>query len=177
MRLHLIVALMFLGIASIAVGQTTGTTAVQVNVGSEAAITITNGTTTLTEGGTAFSTFTGTTNFSYQMRTTQTSGSGSIVLKVTSDFSPTGGPSVANPPSAGDTLTYTCTAGTNGAGATYCSGSQTASTSSTTSVMTTGADKHSNPTDTGSVSWVLVNDPKYKTGSYSSTVTFTISAS
>jgi hypothetical protein len=44
-------------------------------------------------------------------------------------------------------------------------------------VLTLATDKHStSPGDSGAVNWTLVNDPKYKTGSYTSTVTFTISA-
>jgi hypothetical protein len=96
---------------------------------------------------------------------------------VTSDFSPANGPSVGSPLTAGDKLTYTCT-GSGGSSPTPCSSAQTASTTSSTSVLTFSTDAHSNaaPGDNGAVSWALVNDPKYKTGSYTSTVTFTISA-
>lgn len=159
-----------------ALGQATGTTTVTVTIGAEATISITNGTTNLT-AGTTFGNFTGTTNFTYQIRTTQSGGSGSVTLKVTSDFSPAGGPSVAAPPSPADKLTYTCT----GSGPSVpgpCATAQTASTTTSTPVLNFGADAHSNasPGDNGAVSWTLVNDPKYKTGAYSATVTFTISA-
>jgi hypothetical protein len=178
-KLSLISILATLVFSSMAVAQATatGTTSITVTIGAEATISITNGSTPLTESGTSFSTFTGTTNLTYQVRTSQTSGSGSVTLKVTSDFSPANGPSVGSPPSAGDTLTYTCTA-SGGSGPTACSSSQTASIANSTSVLTVGADKHSTSpgSDSGTVSWTLVNDPKYKTGTYTSTVTFTISA-
>ena len=154
---------------------TTGTTSVQVTVASEAAIRIDTATTNLTTSGTIFNNYTGTTNFTYKVRTTKVGGTGTVTLQVTSDFSPAGGPSVATPPTAGDTLAYTCTVAAPG---TACTGSQTASTTGATSVATFGADAHSLQAGTGgnSVSWTLTNDPVYKTGSYSSTVTFTISS-
>ena len=156
-------------------GTPTGTTTVSVTIGPQAGLTITNSSTPLTPGGSNFSSFSGTTGLSYFVRTSQTGGSGSITLKVTSDFSPTGGPSVASPASPGDALTYTCTVASPG---TACTGSQTASTTSQTNLALFGVDAH---TATGgsnaSVNWTLANDPKYKTGTYNSTVTFTISAS
>jgi hypothetical protein len=151
----------------------TGSTTVSVTIAPEAAISIGTPTTTLTSS-TVFGAFTGTTNFTYKIRTTHSGGAGNIQLQVTSDFSPTNGPSVGTPPSAGDTLAYTCTVT---APATSCSGSITSSTSAATSVATFGANATSAVAgNTGSTSWTLTNDPKYKTGSYSATVTFTISA-
>jgi hypothetical protein len=48
-------------------------------------------------------------------------------------------------------------------------------------VVTFGADAHStggaSASDAGSVTWSLTNDPVYKTGTYTATATFTISAS
>ena len=152
----------------------TGTTTVSVTIGSEAAIQINTATTTLTTASTTFAPYTGTTNLTYKIRTTQGSGTGAITLRVTSDFSPTGGPSVASPPTAGDLLQYTCTVASPG---TACSGAQTASTGSDTSVGTFGADSRSAAAgNSGSVAWTLTNDPVYKTGTYTATVTFTISA-
>ncbi len=151
----------------------TGNSTVSVTVGAEADFT-TVGNATLTTAGSTFLAYTGTTAFTYKIRTSQTTGSGAITLKITSDFSPTGGPSVASPPTAGDTLSYTCSVASPG---TACSGSQTASTSSETSVATFGADAHSSASgDSGSVSWSLTNDPVYQTGTYSATARFTISA-
>ena len=169
-----VVLLLSASLAGAATVTATGTTTLSLTVSNEASITITNGTTTLAATGTVFNPYTGTTNFTYKIRTTQTSGSGSIQLEITTDFSGTGGPSVGTPPNAGDALTYTCTT----ASGTACSTAQTASTSAQTSVATFGADAHSVTVagDAGSVAWSLTNDPKYKTGSYTATATFTISA-
>lgn len=161
-------------------GTTTGTTTVSVAVAAEGALTIGTPTTTLTSTGTNFSSYTGTTSLTYFIRTTAASGTGSITLQVTSDFSPVGGPSVATPPTAGDALKYSCTVanpGNNGT-ATACTNPTTASTSSATNVASFGADARSLLAgNSGTASWTLSNDPKYKTGTYSATVTFTISAS
>jgi hypothetical protein len=155
-------------------GTTTGTTTVSVAVAAEAALTAITGTSTLASTGTNFSTYTGTTNLTYFIRTTPSTGSGSIVLKVTTDFAPTGGPSVGTPPTTGDALTYNCTVSTPG---TACTGPLTAKTSATTSVATFAADAHSTfAGNSASVSWSLTNDPLYKVGTYTATVTFTISA-
>jgi hypothetical protein len=44
-------------------------------------------------------------------------------------------------------------------------------------VATFQKDAHSTKTgDAGSVNWTLTNDPLYKTGTFSATATFTISA-
>lgn len=153
----------------------TGATTATVTVGAEGALTATSPT-NLTSVGTNFANYTGTTTITHFVRTTQSTGSGSITLKVTADFTPANGPSVGSPPSTGDKLAYTC--GVSGTG-TACTGSQTASTSSSTTVVTYGADAHTTTFpggDTAATTWTLANDPKYKTGSYSATVTFTISA-
>ena len=158
-------------------GSGTGTTTVSVTVGAEAALNVTNSSTPLTSSGTNFTNFTGSTGLTYFIRTSQSSGSGSVTLKVTSDFSPANGPSVTTPPSTGDKLAYTCSVSGTG---TACSSSQTASTGSSTTVITFGVDNHTTTFpggDTATASWTLTNDPKYKTGSYTATVTFTISAS
>ena len=173
----LVTALGLLLTASLAhaqLGAGTGTTSVSVAVAAEAALTAITGTSTLTSSGTNFSTYTGTTSLTYFIRTTPTSGSGSIVLKVTTDFAPTGGPSVASPPTGTDALTYNCTVSSPG---TACTGPLTAKTTATTSVATFGADAHSAfAGNSASVSWSLTNDPVYKVGTYTATVTFTISA-
>jgi hypothetical protein len=156
-------------------GTTTVTNNLQVTPVAEAALTIGATATTLTSPGTNFSNYTGTTNFTYFIRTSQTGGTGSIVLQVTSDFAPAGGPSVASP-ATGDALTYTCTVSSPG---TACTGSLTASTSGTTSVATFSAAAHSAKSgNSASVTWTLPNDPQYQTGNtYTATVTYTISAS
>jgi hypothetical protein len=147
-----------------------GTTTLSVTVGPEAAIRIDTASTSLTTSGATFGNpFTGTTNFTYKVRTTQAGGSGSLTLKVTSDFSPAGGPSAASGP-----LSYTCAVAGVG---TACATAQTASTAASTPVVSYGANaKSATAGDTGSVDWTLVNDPAYSTGTYSATVTFTISA-
>ncbi len=176
-KLFLTIAASALFVGSVARGQsfgTSGTTTVSVTVGAEASIRVDTATTNLTTTGTIFNDYTGTTSLTYKIRTTTSGGTGSITSKVTADFGPANGPSVASPPSAGDALTYTCTVS---APATPCSGAQTSSTTAETNVATFGANAHSAKAgNSGSVGWTLTNDPVYQTGSYSATVTFTISA-
>ena len=155
-------------------GGSTGTSSVSVAVAAEAALTVNTSTTTLSSTGTNFSSYTGSTSLTYFIRTTPTSGHGSIVLEVTTDFSPTGGPSVGSPPTSGDALTYNCTVSSPG---TACTGPLTAKTSSTTNVGTLGPDAHSTfAGNSASVAWTLTNDPVYKVGTYTATVTFTVNA-
>jgi hypothetical protein len=156
-------------------GTPTVTNQVSVTVGAEAGLTIGGAATALTTAGSNFSNYTGTTPFTYFIRTGKTAGSGFIKLQVTTDFAPTGGPSVATPLTAGDTLSYTCTVSSPG---TACSGSQTASTTSQTPVATFINDAHSTKVgNSATVSWALVNDPLYQTGTFTAVVTYTISAS
>ena len=125
--------------------------------------------------GTTFQSYTGTVTVSYWVRTT-TGGGGSVTLKAGSDFAPSGGPSV----SAGK-LTYACSGASLGTG---CSGTHTISTTSQTPVVTLpasactgggGACSSGDPNQV-SVGLVLTNSPAYKTGSYSTSLLFTISA-
>lgn len=178
--LGLAVVLM-LGAASAFAASANGTTNLNLTVANEANISITTANTTLSSGTTTFNDYTGTTNYVYQVRTTQSGGTGSITLEVTTDFSAGGGglPSVAVPATAGDALTFTCTAAVG----TACSTAQTASTSAAATAVTFGANAHAgNPGAVGtngaagSVSWDFTNDPKYPTGSYTAVATFTISA-
>jgi hypothetical protein len=139
-----------------------------VTIGAEAGFNITNGSTPLTATGSNFNQFTGTTGLTYSIRTTASGGGGSITLKVTTDFSPGGGPSVGSPPTAGDARTYTSPArGRLAPARRPLPPSATFATN-----VHTGAGG-----STASVNWSLTNDPKYKTGTYNATVTFTISAS
>jgi hypothetical protein len=137
---------------------------------------------TLTKSNTNFNSFVGTMTLSYRARTSQWSGQGAITVKATTDFTPAGGPSITRPPSAGDMFTYTCGGATLGAS---CAGAQTVSTTAATNVVTLGASactgggapcSSANP-NTANVTFTLTDDPKYKTGSYSTTLTWTISAS
>jgi len=164
-----LILLLFAGMA-----QAQGTTTLSVAVGPEAALTVTTGTTNMTTASTTFGApFTGTTNLSYQIRTTKSTGTGTLTLKVTTDFAGTGGPSVGTPPSTGDALTYTATVAAPGTAAT---GSQTASTSAATAFGTWGAGASSTKAgNSASVAWSLTDDPVYGTGTYTATVTFTIS--
>jgi opacity protein-like surface antigen len=176
-RLSILAVLAVLCMSSLSYAQfaSTGTTTLSVTVGTEAAIRIdTSATTLATSGGNFGNPYTGTTNFTYKVRTTQSGGSGAITLKVTTDFDGTGGPKVTPPPTAGDALTYSCTK--SGVG-TACTGPLTASTATDTNVVTFGANaKSAIAGDTGSVAWSLTNDPAYATGTYTATVTFTVSA-
>ena len=173
MKRLIIIACVLLAAASFALADNTTTLSVAVNA--EASLTVTTGTTDLTTTGTNFTVpFTGTTAFTYQIRTTKSGGSGAITAKVTTDFGPAGGPSVGTPPSTGDALTYSCTVSSP---ASSCTGSPTASTTTGTSVATFGSDARSTKAgNSGSVAWSLTDDPVYATGTYTAVVTFTISA-
>jgi len=154
-------------------GTTSPTNILSVAVAAEGALTISGtGTTNLTEAGN-FANYQGTTSMTYFIRTTETGGSGSITAKITADFSPTGGPSVATPPT-GDSLTYGCTVAAPG---TACTGPITALTTGTTTVATFSAAAHTTAAGkAASVAWTLTNDPGYKVNTYTATVTFTINA-
>jgi len=173
MKRILALASIMLFAASLSYAQTspTGTSTLSVNVGAEAAIVVTS-TTALTSGS-IFGDYTGTTGLTYYIRTVT---GGTISLEVTGDFACGGGPCVTTPPSAGDALTYVNTVSTPG---TAVVGTPlTASTSASTGVATFGAAVQSAKTgNSASVAWDLTNDPHYKAGPYSATVTFTISAS
>ena len=134
----------------------------------------------LTNTGTVFNAYVGSVTLQYRARTSSTGG-GTITAKATTDFTcSAGGPCIGTPPSAGDALTYTCSGATLG---TNCS-AQTVSTTAATNVVTipagacTGAGSPCNNAapNTVTVSLSLTDDPKYKTGSYSATLTWTISA-
>jgi hypothetical protein len=153
----------------------TGSTTVAVTIGPSAGLTVTNSSTPLTMSVSNPGVFTGSTLLTYYVRTSTTGGSGSITLKVTSDFSPSGGPSVAKPLSPGDGLKYTCSVSGPG---TACTGTQTSSTTAVTPIASFGTNAHTSPSgSTATTNWSLANDPLYQTGSYTATIIFTISAS
>lgn len=160
---------------SYAQGSSTGKATLNVTVGPEAGIVM--GTTTALTSSSTFADYTASTALTYYIRTSTT---GSITLQVTQDFACGGGPCVTTPPTSGDALTYTTSGqqpGTTGT-ATYYTTAQTASTGSATPVVGFGSSAQSAKTgNSTSVAWDLTNDPAYKAGSYSATVTFTISAS
>src|ERR1035441_7577730 len=135
-----VLAMLVLGIPGRAQGAT-GTTNVAVTVAVEASLTVT-GTSTLTESvvGAFAGNFTGTTALTYKVRTSKAGGSGTITAKVTTEFSPAGGPNVGTSGTSGDTLAYTCTVAASGTG---CTGSQTASLAASTPLATFGTDAKS----------------------------------
>jgi hypothetical protein len=160
------------GLAALANSVTAGQ-ALSANLGANAKLAVVQPNVTLLNAGAAFSDFTGAVTVQYKVRTTP-SGSSTLVVKATSDFSPANGPSIAN-----SDLTYTCSGATLGSG---CSGSQTVLTSSTTNVVTVGPAACSGPGCAGpnpnsvSISLTLANSPAFKTGSYTTSLTFSISA-
>jgi hypothetical protein len=124
---------------------------------------------TLAKADRIFGPFTGTLTVSYRARTVT---GGTMTLKVTTDFV-AGGPSAA----AGD-LQYACGAASLG---TACSGTITASTGSSTAVLTlpaaacTGASCGNADPNSLTLSFTLADRPAAKTGSYTAIVQFTIS--
>jgi hypothetical protein len=161
-------------------GTTAPTATVTVNVAPEAALTIQTAALTLTQAGSNFTDYAGTTNFTYFVRTTKVGGHGTITLSVTTDFSAGGGstPSVAAPPTATDFLYYTCTVGAANFGtATGCPGTVDSQFNTATNVATFVTDTRSAKAGAASsIIWGLSNDPLYQTGSYTATITFTIAA-
>lgn len=136
---------------------------VSVEVGPEASFVSTSATTTMSKANTTFGAYSGTTNFTYKIRTTTEGGTGAITVSVT-EFG-------ANGPVIAD-LAYTCTAGGLG---TACASTPALLTA--TPVVTFGADAHSaDAGNAGTAVWTLADRTAMKTGTYTSTATFTISA-
>ena len=161
-----------------------GTQTLNLDLQNAVKMVVTTPSVTLLASGTTFNDYVSQTavGVTYWIRTTPSSGSGGIVVQATTDFPcASGGPCIGTPPTAGDALTYTCSGATLG---TSCSGTQTVSTTSATNVVTGigagvctgggGACSSAIP-NTVNLNFRLTNDPKYKTGSYSATLTFTIS--
>jgi hypothetical protein len=148
----------------------TGTTTLSLTVASEASLHIDSPTTTLATVGTVFANYTGTTSFTYKIRTTKTGGSGTLTAALTAPFG-AGGPVLG----AGSTdLQFTCSVSLP---ATGCTSAQPVTTAAAGTVATFGTNAHSaRAGNSGSVVWALVNDPVYETDSYTATVTFTVSA-
>ena len=149
----------------------TGTSTLSVTVAPEAALQVNTATTTLSNGGsTTFVTnFTGSTSLTFKLRSTKTTGTASITVKNT-EFAGNG------PKVASTELTFTCTA----ASGTACAGTQNASTSAGVTVVSfavSASGAHSaNAGDAATVAWTVPDKPSYETGTYTSTATFTISA-
>jgi hypothetical protein len=157
------VAVAALAIVPVAFGVDTST--MSVAVAPEASFTALDTTTTLTNA-TIFGAYTGTTNFTYKIRTTLVGGSGAITVSL-GVFSGSGGPVIAD-------LLYTCTAAT--LGVTACS-STTPTGGLGTPVATFGTDAHSaDAGDAGTTAWTLPDKTTLKTGTFTSVATYTISA-
>jgi hypothetical protein len=129
---------------------------------------------TLATSGSTFNHFTGTLTVSYRARTTPV-GSASVTVSASSEFSPGGGPTIAS-----GALTYTC--GSTELG-TPCSPAQTVAVSTARPVVTVGGSActggggscTSSDPATVQLSFTLANSPVYKTGTYTTTMVFTIS--
>jgi hypothetical protein len=145
----------------------TDTTSVTVTIGAEASISVSSPT-SLTQAGGGFVAFLGSSTVTFSIRTTKVGGSGSILL-LAAEFTPAGGPTVAS-----GNLTYTC--GGAPAVGTLCSGTQTASTSSSTPVISSIGANQKVANTTATVSWTLMDSPLYSTGAYSAVVTFTVTS-
>lgn len=164
---------------SAAIATTTQT--LQANISPEGAFSTSSYNFSLAKTGTIFTGFSGVVTVLYRARTGSSVSTAGITLKASADFAPAGGPSISTPPSTGDTFSYTCSTPTLGIG---CSGTQAVSTTSARPVVTfpasacTGAGAPCNNADPNSVTlnFSLTDDPKYKTGSYTTTLQFTISS-
>ena len=142
----------------------TGAGTVSVAVAAEAAIHVATATTTLSNGaGTTLN-----TNY-FKPRSTKATGTASITVRNT-EFAGNGH-RVARAE-----LKFTCTA----ASGTPCSGTKNARTAAGVAVVSFAASAsgaHSaNAGDGATVAWQIVDKPRYETGTYTSTATFTIPA-
>ncbi len=152
----------------------TGSQTLSLNLGAAGKLAIVQTNVSLTHAGSIFSNFTGTVTVQYKIRTSVSTGSAFITARAGAEFSPSNGPHIGT----GD-LTYTCTGATIGTG---CSGTQTVSLSSQTNVVTvgsgvcTGAQCGGANPNSVSTSLALVDSPVFKTGSYSTNLTFSISS-
>lgn len=128
----------------------------------------------LTRSGGPFTPYTGPLAFTYRVRTTAT-GSATVTVQASGEFSPTGGPTVAS-----GALTYTCA---SDGYATPCSGSQTVSTSAQRPVLNLGSSTctgggsgcSTNDPAAGTAQFQLGNQTTVPTGNYSVQLVFTIS--
>ena len=133
---------------------------------------------TLAESAAIFGSFSTGISLQYYARTLN---GGSITVQGTSDFGSCASPA-SSPSIACNTVHYTCGAASFGSA---CSSSVTLATSSATTVVTLPANSACvnggnpcGPTNpfTIPLNFTLSNDPHYKTGPYSATLQFTISA-
>jgi hypothetical protein len=152
----------------------TATQTLRVNMGAIGKLAVVPSNVSLAHTGVIFENFAGAVTVQYRVRTMVSTGSSFITLRAASDFSPANGPSIA-----GADLTYACSGATVG---TACSGSQTVSISSQTNVVSVGSGVCTGDGCGGAspnsvtVNLNLVDSPVFKSGSYSTTLTFSISA-
>lgn len=165
---------MFLGYATGAFANSVSATqTLSANVGAKAKLSVVQSNVTMVHVGATFANYAGAVTVQYKVRTTP-SGSSTLLVQAASDFLPANGPSIAN-----SDLTYTCSGATLGSA---CAGSQIVQTTSQTNVVTVGAAVCTGSGCTGSdpnsvsISLTLVDSPTFKTGSYTTSLTFSISA-
>jgi hypothetical protein len=161
-----------LAVAAFAQVTDTKTANVSITVGAEATLTAASDV-SLTTSGTTFQDYTGSSTFTYKVRTTQSGGTGTVTMKFTSDFA---GASNASVVKSGDELKYTVS--TAGVGTSTASSATIVSKTADTPALSFGADTHSSKAgDVATVSWTLPNDPIYTTGTITGAVVqYTISA-
>jgi hypothetical protein len=148
-----------------------GNTLLSLNIPVRAEIVVADSTTNLTET-VAFGNLTGTTNYSYRIRTSKTGGTGKITFTI-KEFTPADkdGPMVSQ-------LLYTTTAGA--AASSKVTTAVAPSTSGDNAVAGFGANaKTTSAGESGTVNWTLqqpANTPYPAGTGYTSSVTFNISA-
>jgi hypothetical protein len=152
----------------------TGSQTVVVAIGPAGKVQVVQPQVSLVRTGNAFTSFTGAVTVQYKVRTTAGWGNGTMTVQAAGDFTPIGGPKIAN----GD-LRYTCGSATLG---TPCSGVQTVSTATQTNVVSVGAGICTGPGCPGadpnsvSLSLTLENSPAFETGQFATTLTFSFSS-
>jgi hypothetical protein len=164
---------MFLGCGPGALANSvTGGQTLSANLGPQAKLVVVQASVNLLRAGATFANFTGGVTVQYKVRTTP-SGSSTLLVKAASDFSPANGPSLVN-----SDLTYTCSGATQGGA---CAGSQIVSTSQTNVVtigggVCTGSGCTGSDPNSVSISLTLVDSPTFKTGTYTTSLMFSISS-
>ena len=148
----------------------TGNTLVTATVNPEGSITVSSP--TVLSQGAVLTPFTGSTTITFSLRTTKAGGSGSIGLKATEFTS--GSPGSIGPKVASGNLTYTCS-GTPAVG-TVCNGTQTASTTVATPVVSAIGANQKTASTSAQVNWSVPDLFAFDADSYSAAITFTVSA-
>ena len=150
-----VIALLGMVFASSASAQTMGSTNLMVVIPARAMLTVNTPTPAFASASTN-DTNTGTTSFSYFIRASQTSGTGSIALKIDSNSA----------------LTYTCATKVGAA----CSIAQKANTSTATPIVSFGANTTMGLAGaSGAINWSLPQGSKETAATHTSTATLVIS--